>query len=53
MKYLLGRILGVLEKKKEYGRQNGNIDAITECTLDQRSVGKDRTGNTAYTSVTA
>lgn len=31
----------------------GSIDTVRECTIDKRSIGKDRKGYTAHTGITA
>lgn len=42
------------QKRKGYtANGNGSVDAVRECTIDKRSVSKDRKGNTAHTGVTA
>ena len=53
MKYLSGRTSGASEKKGYAADGIGSIDTVRECTIDKRSIGKDRKGYTAHTGITA
>lgn len=53
MKYLSGRTSGASEKKGYAADGNGSIDTVRECTIDKRSIGKERRGDIAHTGVTA
>lgn len=41
------------KRKRNTADRDGSIDAVTKCTDNQRSTGKDRERDTAYTGVTA
>lgn len=42
------------QKRKGYAADGiGSIDTVRECTIDKRSIGKDRKGYTAHTGITA